>query len=169
MAVEKDPTLAPLAEQHLQQRQQQPAGQPAAAATSMLGPSLASLPNSSKPPWLRQRAPQGEKYGQLFEQMRTLKLATVCEEAQCPNIGECWNGSMGERQQQRQLALLSCKHHADSTCSICSDLDGSWHGVCAVDAPGSAVLACICLAGTAVREHLVGPPIHSWHSFMMVA
>ncbi|KAF6258709.1 lipoic acid synthetase [Scenedesmus sp. NREL 46B-D3] len=101
MAVEKDPTLAPLAEQQLKQRQQQPARQPAAAAaaaastaTSMLGPSLASLPQSSKPPWLRQRAPQGEKYGQLFEQMRTLKLATVCEEAQCPNIGECWNGDM---------------------------------------------------------------------------
>eukprot|EP00882_Tetradesmus_deserticola_P017288 GHRQ01018518.1.p2 GENE.GHRQ01018518.1~~GHRQ01018518.1.p2 ORF type:complete len:190 (+),score=51.22 GHRQ01018518.1:266-835(+) len=104
MAVEKDPTLAPLAEQHLKQRQQQPTGQPAAAAarpaTSMLGPSLGSLPNSSKPPWLRQRAPQGEKYGQLFEQMRSLKLATVCEEAQCPNIGECWNGDMGETQQE---------------------------------------------------------------------
>uniref|UniRef100_A0A383WNL3 Lipoyl synthase, chloroplastic n=1 Tax=Tetradesmus obliquus TaxID=3088 RepID=A0A383WNL3_TETOB len=94
MAVEKDPTLAPLAEQHLKQRQQQPAAAAAGTATSMLGPSLASLPNSSKPPWLRQRAPQGEKYGQLFEQMRELKLATVCEEAQCPNIGECWNGDM---------------------------------------------------------------------------
>jgi lipoic acid synthetase len=117
MAVEKDPTLAPLAEQHLKQRQQQPAGQPAAAAagtaTSMLGPSLASLPNSSKPPWLRQRAPQGEKYGLLFEQMRTLKLATVCEEAQCPNIGECWNGSMGEHQQQPQQQV-----HTNSS-SLC--------------------------------------------------
>ncbi|KAF8066207.1 LIP1P [Scenedesmus sp. PABB004] len=89
LAVEKDPTLAPLAAQHLAQRA------PAAAPPSaMLGPSLGSLPNSSKPPWLRQRAPQGEKYGQLFEQMRGLKLATVCEEAQCPNIGECWNGDM---------------------------------------------------------------------------
>jgi lipoic acid synthetase len=95
MAVEKDPSLAPLAEQHLQQRQQGVTAK-APTATTMLGPSLASLPNSSKPPWLRQRAPQGEKYGQLFEQMRSLKLATVCEEAQCPNIGECWNGDMGE-------------------------------------------------------------------------
>eukprot|EP00775_Hariotina_reticulata_P006058 gene6058-6296_t len=93
MAVDKDPSLAPLAEQHLQQRQQGVKAK-APTATTMLGPSLASLPNSSKPPWLRQRAPQGEKYGQLFEQMRSLKLATVCEEAQCPNIGECWNGNM---------------------------------------------------------------------------
>lgn len=102
MAVEKDPSLAALAEQQLQQKQQQ---QQAVATTrqqqrasTMLGPSLATLPNSSKPPWLRQRAPQGEKYSELFQQMRGLKLATVCEEAQCPNIGECWNGDMGEWQ-----------------------------------------------------------------------
>ena len=102
MALEKDPSLAPLAEQHLkakqeqqQQQQQQRAG--SGGASSMLGPSLAALPNSSKPPWLRQRAPQGARYGELFAQMRELKLATVCEEAQCPNIGECWNGGMGER------------------------------------------------------------------------
>lgn len=94
MAVAKEPSLAPLAEQHLKQRAEPAAAKP--SASIMLGPSLATLPNSSKPPWLRQRAPQGERYGQLFEQMRELKLATVCEEAQCPNIGECWNGNMGE-------------------------------------------------------------------------
>eukprot|EP00878_Enallax_costatus_P023346 GHUV01024825.1.p1 GENE.GHUV01024825.1~~GHUV01024825.1.p1 ORF type:complete len:235 (-),score=18.12 GHUV01024825.1:78-782(-) len=94
MAVAKDPALAPLAEQHLKQRAEPAAPKPSASV--MLGPSLSALPNSSKPPWLRQRAPQGERYGQLFEQMRELKLATVCEEAQCPNIGECWNGNMGE-------------------------------------------------------------------------
>lgn len=94
MAVAKDPSLAPLAAQHLEERAQPAAATP--SASIMLGPSLAALPNSSKPPWLRQRAPQGEKYGQLFQQMRDLKLATVCEEAQCPNIGECWNGSMGK-------------------------------------------------------------------------
>lgn len=103
MAVEKDPSLAGLAEQQLQKQRaqaqasapQQQLAQQHGVASSMLGPSLASLPNSSKPPWLRQRAPQGEKYSELFQQMRGLKLATVCEEAQCPNIGECWNGDMG--------------------------------------------------------------------------
>ena len=48
-----------------------------------------------KPPWLRQKAPQGQKYEGLVDQMRELKLATVCEEARCPNIGECWSGDTG--------------------------------------------------------------------------
>eukprot|EP00271_Cylindrocystis_brebissonii_P020462 TRINITY_DN6790_c0_g1_i1.p1 TRINITY_DN6790_c0_g1~~TRINITY_DN6790_c0_g1_i1.p1 ORF type:complete len:449 (+),score=63.11 TRINITY_DN6790_c0_g1_i1:281-1627(+) len=48
-----------------------------------------------KPPWLRQRAPQGERYEELKESLQMLKLNTVCEEAQCPNIGECWNGGGG--------------------------------------------------------------------------
>lgn len=96
MALEKDPSLAPLAEQHLKAKADKQQAPGPAGAAAMLGPSLAALPNSSKPPWLRQRAPQGERYGELFAQMRELKLATVCEEAQCPNIGECWNGGMGE-------------------------------------------------------------------------
>jgi len=64
------------------------------SASLMLGPSLAALPAGRKPPWLRQRAPQGEKYTKIFGQMRALGLATVCEEAQCPNIGECWDGDL---------------------------------------------------------------------------
>eukprot|EP00889_Picochlorum_renovo_P006751 jgi/Picre1/33781/NNA_001260.t1 len=47
----------------------------------------------NKPGWLRQKAPQGEQYEYLTAQMGNLKLATVCQEAQCPNIGECWGGS----------------------------------------------------------------------------
>eukprot|EP00891_Asterochloris_glomerata_P008409 jgi/Astpho2/8409/e_gw1.00122.191.1_t len=53
------------------------------------------LPGSNKPPWLRQRAPQGDRYEYLHKGLRDLKLATVCEEAQCPNMGECWNGKTG--------------------------------------------------------------------------
>lgn len=49
-------------------------------------------PNVKKPGWLRQRVPQGEKYEEVKESLSRLKLNTVCEEAQCPNIGECWNG-----------------------------------------------------------------------------
>ena len=54
-----------------------------------------SLPHSNKPAWLRQRAPQGERYEYLEQGLRKLKLATVCEEAKCPNMGECWNGTTG--------------------------------------------------------------------------
>ena len=44
------------------------------------------------PEWLRTPIPRGEKYTKLVEQLQGLKLNTVCQEAKCPNIGECWNG-----------------------------------------------------------------------------
>ena len=43
-----------------------------------------------KPPWLRVRAPGGSNYAEIRKLMRGLDLHTVCEEARCPNIGECW-------------------------------------------------------------------------------
>ncbi|XP_019158130.1 PREDICTED: lipoyl synthase, chloroplastic-like [Ipomoea nil] len=57
-----------------------------------MGPYTGRDPNVKKPGWLRQKAPQGEKYREVKETLSGLKLHTVCEEAQCPNIGECWNG-----------------------------------------------------------------------------
>ncbi len=44
-----------------------------------------------KPAWLKARAPVGENFHQLKKLARALELHTVCESAQCPNIGECWN------------------------------------------------------------------------------
>ena len=43
-----------------------------------------------KPPWLRVRAPGGDRYHELKNTFRELGLFTVCEEAHCPNVGECW-------------------------------------------------------------------------------
>jgi lipoic acid synthetase len=43
-----------------------------------------------KPPWLKVRAPGGPQYTRLKGLMRELDLHTVCEEARCPNVGECW-------------------------------------------------------------------------------
>ncbi len=43
-----------------------------------------------KPPWLRVRAPGSAEYNETRTLMRRLRLNTVCEEAGCPNIGECW-------------------------------------------------------------------------------
>ena len=45
-----------------------------------------------KPPWLRVRAPGGENYAHLKRVLRERGLYTVCEEARCPNVGECWGG-----------------------------------------------------------------------------
>ena len=44
-----------------------------------------------KPEWLKARAPVGENYHDLKRLARSLNLHTVCESAQCPNIGECWH------------------------------------------------------------------------------
>ena len=49
------------------------------------------LPRIPKPDWLKVRAPGSENYHRLKGLMRTLGLHTVCEEANCPNIGECWH------------------------------------------------------------------------------
>jgi lipoic acid synthetase len=49
-----------------------------------------AAPVRKKPEWLRVRLPGGERYQRLRERFRALDLHTVCEEAQCPNIGECW-------------------------------------------------------------------------------
>jgi len=43
-----------------------------------------------RPKWLKVRAPGGESYAEIKDMMRSKKLHTVCEEAHCPNIGECW-------------------------------------------------------------------------------
>lgn len=45
---------------------------------------------SPKPPWLKVRAPGGDTYHHLKRTFRQLDLHTVCEEARCPNVGECW-------------------------------------------------------------------------------
>lgn len=50
----------------------------------------AAAPRGAKPPWLRVRAPGSPGYLRLSRLMRDLDLNTVCREASCPNIGECW-------------------------------------------------------------------------------
>ncbi|XP_029177020.1 lipoyl synthase, mitochondrial [Nylanderia fulva] len=44
------------------------------------------------PPWLKTEIPIGKNYSKIKSQLRQLRLSTVCEEARCPNIGECWGG-----------------------------------------------------------------------------
>ena len=51
---------------------------------------LSSLNTTPKPKWLKAVIPSGEKYHFIKNKRTSLKLATVCEEARCPNIGECW-------------------------------------------------------------------------------
>ena len=48
-------------------------------------------PIQRKPSWIRVKAPTSAKYREVQKLMRDLRLNTVCEEAACPNIGECWS------------------------------------------------------------------------------
>src|SRR5438045_7145689 len=52
---------------------------------------IAPPPRQPKPAWLKARPPMGDNYHELKKLARGLGLHTVCESAQCPNIGECWN------------------------------------------------------------------------------
>ncbi|WIA37540.1 hypothetical protein OEZ86_014447 [Tetradesmus obliquus] len=48
-----------------------------------------------KPDWMKRVIPGGDKYADIKAKLRELKLHTVCEEARCPNMGECWGGGEG--------------------------------------------------------------------------
>jgi lipoic acid synthetase len=52
---------------------------------------MTAVPVLPRPEWIKARAPMGEEYERLRGVMRDLALHTVCEEARCPNIGDCWN------------------------------------------------------------------------------
>lgn len=52
---------------------------------------MSAEPIPLRPSWIKARAPIGEGYERLRTLMRGLELHTVCEEARCPNIGDCWN------------------------------------------------------------------------------
>jgi lipoic acid synthetase len=62
-----------------------------ASAVELVQIDLSPRVPRSKPEWLKARAPMGENYHELKKLARGLGLHTVCESAQCPNIGECWN------------------------------------------------------------------------------
>jgi lipoic acid synthetase len=53
-------------------------------------PQAAQPERQRKPDWIRVKAPTSKVYGETRQLMRDLNLNTVCEEAACPNIGECW-------------------------------------------------------------------------------
>ena len=48
-------------------------------------------PVARKPPWIRVKAPGSAVFAETLSLVREHKLSTVCEEARCPNIGECWD------------------------------------------------------------------------------
>jgi lipoyl synthase len=62
-----------------------------ASSSQLIQIELARPERVPKPTWLRAKAPSGDNFHNLKKLARGLGLHTVCESAQCPNIGECWN------------------------------------------------------------------------------
>ncbi|MFW6152806.1 MAG: lipoyl synthase [Halobacteriota archaeon] len=53
------------------------------------------MSTARKPPWLRMQPPRGREFAEIRQTLREHGLHTVCEEASCPNMGECWSGRDG--------------------------------------------------------------------------
>ncbi len=72
-------------------------------------------PTRRKPEWLKIRPPGGGHYTVLKKRARRLKLATVCEEAQCPNISECWGGGTATFMLMGDTCTRGCRFCAINT------------------------------------------------------
>jgi lipoyl synthase len=66
-------------------------------------------PRVPKPDWLKVRAPSGENYSRIKGMLGELKLATVCQEAKCPNMGECWSGGTATFMLMGEVCTRGCK------------------------------------------------------------
>lgn len=68
-----------------------------------------------KPDWLKVRAPGGERYHELKQTLRALDLYTVCEEARCPNVGECWRDGTATVMLLGDVCTRGCRFCAVTT------------------------------------------------------
>ena len=72
-------------------------------------------PHSPKPDWLKIRPPAGEKYTQIKQTLRERRLYTVCEEAHCPNVAECWGGGTATFMVMGDVCTRGCRFCAVKT------------------------------------------------------
>ena len=63
----------------------------------------------TKPNWLKVRATSGENYSRIKDMLGELKLATVCQSARCPNMGECWNGGTATFMLMGDVCTRGCR------------------------------------------------------------
>ena len=70
---------------------------------------------AGKPAWLRARSPSGAGFNAVRAIVREHRLATVCEEAKCPNIGECWNAGTGTIMLMGAVCTRACRFCAVDT------------------------------------------------------
>jgi lipoic acid synthetase len=92
---------------------------PSTAAAPLRHPEKANRPDNPikrKPDWIRVKAPTHPVYHETRKLMRDNKLVTVCEEAACPNIGECWS--------QRHATMMIMGEICTRACSFCNITTG---------------------------------------------
>jgi lipoyl synthase len=83
-----------------------------------------------KPSWLRAKAPTGAAFNTVRDIVREQRLATVCEEAKCPNIGECWNAGTATIMLMGAVCTRACR--------FCSVDTGNPRGWLDVEEPANA-------------------------------
>jgi lipoic acid synthetase len=69
----------------------------------------APVPATGKPRWLKALPASGERYAEIRRNVHQHKLATVCEEAKCPNIGECWNAGTATIMLMGAVCTRACR------------------------------------------------------------
>jgi lipoyl synthase len=72
-----------------------------------------------KPEWLKVRMPGGDRYEHVKRTLRELNLHTVCEEASCPNVGECWGGGTATVMLMGDVCTRGCRF-----CDVSSGIPG---------------------------------------------
>jgi lipoic acid synthetase len=99
-------------------------------APSGADPAGASRPSATgKPQWLRAPLPLGQRYDFVRQTVREHRLVTVCEEARCPNIGECWNAGTATIMVMGAVCTRACRFCAVDT--------GNPHGWLDPEEPGN--------------------------------
>ena len=78
-------------------------------------PSLTGKTEIPKPNWLKVKAPGGEEYHGIKNMLGKLNLATVCQEAKCPNMGECWAGGTATFMLMGEVCTRGCRFCAVKT------------------------------------------------------
>jgi lipoic acid synthetase len=79
------------------------------------GAPVAPAPPLRKPPWLRATLASGARYSEVKAIVQQHRLSTVCEEAKCPNIGECWNAGTATIMLMGAVCTRACRFCAVDT------------------------------------------------------
>lgn len=90
-------------------------------------------PPHLKPAWLKVRAPSGTSYRDIKSLLRGLTLHTVCEEARCPNVGECWGGGTATVMLMGDVCTRGCR--------FCAVHSGNPRGAIDPEEPENTALA----------------------------